>query len=262
MGFFYANFDESGKKGDHFVVTFCGVCASRSALIAFERDWEGLLRYHGLLDEGFHMVNALRYSRPYGTRIPPQKPEDRLEALKPFADSINEHLEVGLIQAWEVKKDSPQWSALQDVHNLGRPDNPYYIAFARAMLELLKYVGKDDYISLICDHDSETSIKAYIHWQAICKAYEELKEKTVALTFANDKHFPALQAADFASWLARREAALVFHKKSYKFRALYEYLTTSKLRRGRCDWSYCFVDKVIQDSLKNNLEPIDDKRVP
>ena len=90
MGIFYAHFDESGKKGDNSVVTFCGTCARRSKLRAFEEDWDGLLRYHGLTNS-FHMIQALRHSRPDGKRIPSQTCEERLESLKPFVDCINEN---------------------------------------------------------------------------------------------------------------------------------------------------------------------------
>lgn len=254
MGFLYAHFDESGKKSDHLVVTFCGVCGVRSRIRKFEEAWGVLLRRYGI-PGGFHTIDALRYSRPYGT-IPAQKPEDRLEALKPFADCINKHLEIGMIQAWEVEGNSGQWSVLQNQASLGKPDDPYFVAFVRAMIELAKYVGDDGCISLICDHDQETALKAYAHWRGVCNVDPELNKKIVALTFADDKHFPALQAADFASWLARREAAYVLHGKTYKFKPLYDYLTATRRRDFRCSWSYCFADKEKQQKIKNELEAI------
>jgi hypothetical protein len=43
-----AFFDESGKKGDHPVVTFSGVCVGRRRLDAFDEAWSTLLRHYDL----------------------------------------------------------------------------------------------------------------------------------------------------------------------------------------------------------------------
>jgi hypothetical protein len=48
MAIVAAYFDESGKKNDHRVVTFCGVCAALPKVRRFEQDWESLLRHYGL----------------------------------------------------------------------------------------------------------------------------------------------------------------------------------------------------------------------
>src|SRR5437870_3860002 len=133
MGVFYSYFDESGKKGDNPVVTFCGVCAPHTKLRAFEDDWRGILRHHGLT--AFHMIEASRNGRPYGNRMPAQTATERIQRLKPFINCINEHLELGLIQAWDVK-GFREWSAIENAAKLGKPDDPYYPAFARAILEL------------------------------------------------------------------------------------------------------------------------------
>lgn len=202
------------------------------------------------------MVKALRYSRPYGTRIPAQNAEQRQEALKPFADSINEHLELGLIQAWDVK-GFKEWTTIENAQKLGSPDDPYYPAFALGILELFNYVSADDHIALICDEDQETALKAHLHYIALRKARPDIGEKTVALTFANDQHFPALQAADFASWLARREAQLQFHKRPYQYQELYRYLVTTHDRTRRMEWRYMYADEDMQVGLKKDLEKRD-----
>ena len=82
----------------------------------------------------------------------------------------------------------------------------------------------------------------------------EIQEKTVSLAFADDEHFPALQAADIASWLARREAQLQFHKMPYEFRELYEYMVEDRRGSWKMEWRKVFADKDMQNKLRKDLE--------
>ncbi|MBI4166474.1 MAG: hypothetical protein HY508_12145 [Acidobacteria bacterium] len=102
MAILYGYFDESGKKSDHPVVAIGCVCATQPKLRYFEDAWNSLLRRYEL--PGFHMAETSRLSRKCGPKMPKgQSAFERMEALKPFADCINEHLEYGLIQALDIK---------------------------------------------------------------------------------------------------------------------------------------------------------------
>src|SRR6267142_3593096 len=135
--------DESGKHKDHPVVTFCGVAASQPKLQQLDDAWNSLLRQNGLAD--LHMKRASDYSRRLSDKIPKQTLEERIEALKPFADCINDHLEFGLIQAWDVKG----FFALSDTarQKLGDAKDPYFTAFARGIIEVVDYAQDGDHIS-------------------------------------------------------------------------------------------------------------------
>jgi hypothetical protein len=130
MAILSAYFDESGKSGDHPVVTFCGVCGSRSRVSHFTDNWEGLLRHYQL--EELHMTRAGNPSIALSGKIPSQSLPDRIAALKPFADCINESLEFGLLQAWDVEgfKNLSQKAK----RALGDPKDPYYTAFVMTFL--------------------------------------------------------------------------------------------------------------------------------
>jgi hypothetical protein len=238
MGILSAYFDESGKSGDHPVVTFGGVCGSRARVSHFTDNWEGLLRWYQL-DE-LHMKRAGNPSFALSNKIPPHTLPERIAALKPFADCINESLEVGLLQAWDVEgfKNLSQRAK----RGLGDPRDPYYTAFARALLELEHYVQDGDYLSLVCDDDAQTSWECYQHYRAIRIVHEDIKRKTVSLAFADSKAFPALQAADMVSWLARREARLKFYGDDFPMHELLEYLIEPK-RPGKMQWMQMFADK-------------------
>ena len=90
MAILCAYFDESGKKGDHPAVTFTGVCISQSGLQDFDDAWNELLRLYGL--DSLHMAKASRLKEASGPKMPRhQSIDERINALIPFADCINEH---------------------------------------------------------------------------------------------------------------------------------------------------------------------------
>src|ERR1700682_2971889 len=179
MAIFHAYFDESGKQGDHPLIALSAVCASYARVQRFEDDWRALLRRYELLD--FHMVKASRYSRKWGN-IPKQSIQGRIEAIKPFADCVAENLELGLIQAWDVKgfKAIPQVV----LDKIGNPNNPYYTAFMRATLAIADHVQSEDVVSLVCDHDEETAWNCYRHYRGVRKASEKVRKKTASISFA------------------------------------------------------------------------------
>src|SRR4051794_7451991 len=99
---FSAFFDESGKKNDHPVVTFAGVSAREEKLAGFDVAWDKLLASHQI--SALHMKSASDLKQNVGPlMLAGQTFAQRIAALRPFADCINEHLELGLIQAWDVK---------------------------------------------------------------------------------------------------------------------------------------------------------------
>jgi len=221
MAIINAYFDESGKKGDHPVVTFTGVCVSHQNLNKFDDAWSALLRKYEL--KSLHMFKALRLKGINGPLMPRhQSINDRIVSLTPFADCINEHLECGLIQAVDIEgfnSLSPEAKV-----GIGNPDDPYYLAFSRGILALTEYVQEDDKISLICDDDESTALGCYAHYRAIRKVHEGVKKKIVSLSFSNDEHFPALQAADMVAYLSRLEAKRLLYGDKYAFRPLFEKL--------------------------------------
>jgi len=194
------------------------------------------------------MSEAANPTKDLGEKIPAQTLGERIEALKPFADCINEHLEIGLIQAWDVEgfRNMSQMAKAA----LGGTNDPYYTAFARAMIELAAYIQESDRISLICDDDTETAWESYKHYRGVRKARPDIKEKTVSLAFGDSKSFVALQAADMTAWVSRREARSRFYGDDFSMRPLFEYLTTSE-KVGRMDWRMMFATKQVIKNLSN-----------
>jgi hypothetical protein len=246
MALIAAYFDESGKPHDHPVVTFCGVCGPLSRVRHFDDHWEGLLRYYGI--EELHMTEAANPTQELSGRLPRQSVSERMDALKPFADCINEHLELGLLQAWDVAGFSGLSKQARTA--LGDPKDPYYTAFARAVVGLVDHVGEDDNISLICDDDAETALMCHQHYRGIRRAHEDAHKKTVSLAFADSKTFPALQAADMAAWLTRREARLQFYGDEFPMRGLFEHMVIPS-KPGKMQWKKMFATKEMIKNLSD-----------
>ena len=185
--------DESGKYQKEPIVAFSGVCVTSDRLGAFDSAWRSLLTSYGL--DSLHMERATRLVEGHGYRLRAgQTVEERTEFLIPFSDCINKYLEIGFIQAWDIRGFNYLSSAAKKA--LGGSHDPYFLAFVRGLAAIVDHIGEDDRVSIICDDDPYTAWDCYNHYRSVGKADWRIQKKAVALSFANDKHFPALQAAD------------------------------------------------------------------
>jgi hypothetical protein len=228
--------DESGKYRRNPVVAVTGVGATKEHLESFSREWEDLLRAYGIGDE-LHMSRVAEPTQACGSKMPAnQTIEQRIEGLLPFANCINDHLEIGLILAWDVKgyNNLP----LEVKKCLGGSNDPYHVAFIRGVLEIIEYAGTGNVVSVVADDDELTAWDAYIHYRAIQKAVPELGKNLAAITFAKSQHFCPLQAADMAAFLTRREARAEFYGAPNEFKTLLDYLASGPRAnsRGKMKW--------------------------
>lgn len=215
-------FDESGKHEADPLIAFSGVCSTGNRLSAFDAVWRSTLRYYEL--PSLHMKSVSRLSEDHGHMFKKgQTIDERTDALIPFADIINTHLEIGVIQAWSVRGYNSLSSAAKQI--LGGSNDPYFLAFVRGLLEIVKHIGEDGRINLICDDDIDTAWDCYNHYRTVGKVDHRIQKQAVSLSFANDKHFPALQAADMVAFLTRQEASQQFDGKPNIWRRLYDRLT-------------------------------------
>jgi hypothetical protein len=226
MAYFSLFFDESGKSHTHPVTSLTGVCTPDSRIHEFDEAWGALLREHGL--KVFHMVEAIRPGKAFG-KIPEQTLAERIEALKPFADCINKHLEVGIMMAWDVGGFA-ELSTTTPMGPLGSPTSPYFLCFARGFLEIVDdHLSHEDRLSVICDDDQETAWVCYAHYRAIRNAWKNARKRAISISFANDFYYPALQAADLVALLVRREANHLFYGEPFEEGELFDYLRADRV---------------------------------
>jgi len=199
--YFYC--DESGKYRKNPVVAISGIGANSERLARFNGEWVTLLRSYGLHE--FHMSRIAQLSQSCGSKMPAgQSIEQRTQALLPFVDCINQCLEIGLLQGWDVK--GYNGLSIEVKSQLGGSHDPYQLAFIRGILEIGNHLHEEDHLSIICDDDQLTAWNTYCHYRAISKSEPELEKKLAGIMFAKSQCFTLLQAADMVAFLARKEA--------------------------------------------------------
>jgi hypothetical protein len=253
--------DESGKYRKNPVVSISGIGGTRNRLDSFNHDWVVLLRSYGIAPE-LHMSRIADLSQSCGSKMPGgQTIDERIDVLLPFADCINDHLEIGLMQTWDVKgfNNLP----IEVKRRLGGSNDPYQLSFIRGLLEIADYVGEDGTVSVLCDDDEVTAWDTYIHWRAIVKAMPELSKKFIAITFARSEHWAPLQAADMIAFLARREASEKYWNKPNEFKRLLDYVTKGPKAssRGTMRWSSMFASDQDLVNLANDVTAGDQERL-
>jgi hypothetical protein len=249
MAFIHSFFDESGKFKHKRVISFSGVCGSGSMLEQFNEKWNHLLRQNQM--DHLHMAQALRHNAPLSPKIRKQTVNERIEVLKPFASCIAENLSLGIGMVLEVEGYS-NWSTVAK-RKVGGSNDPVYVVFIRTMMEIKDYFGPDSQITINCDYDNQTAWNFFEIFKRLKHLDPKARKSLIALTFADDKHFPALQAADMVSSLLRLEATRLAEIHPYDFLPLYQHLTMDR-GAGAIEWKITFGDKRKMMRVGSNLE--------
>ncbi len=256
MAMIYFYCDESGKHKTHPVITVTGVGVSKDRHEKFDREWEALLRAYELNE--LHMSRVSDLSQRIGHMMPSNQPiNDRMETLIPFADCINQTMEYGLVQAWDVKAYAQLTLDVKRV--LGGANDPYFMAFVRGALEIVDHVREKDRVLFVCDDDLTSAWDTYLHYRAVRNAHDQFRKKSVGITFADSEHFPALQAADMLAFLTRMEARSQFYRIANDWKRLYDYVTVPpRERAGIIQWHYMFADEqTLRNLAQSMLESIE-----
>jgi hypothetical protein len=241
--------DESGKFKDHKVVSFCGVCAAKFRLEKFEEVWNSLLARNQI--PYLTMKEVLRTTRKISPSIPAQSVNERIECLKPFARCIFENLELGIVMAVDVEGYNAMTPKAK--RPIGGSDDPFYVAFLRGIMEVSRYAQGDNRVALICDDDEKTAELCYRYYRRVRIVNHTAHNALAAITFADDKSFPALQAADMVASLSRLEAYRRFYRRFYDYKPLFDYLADNH-GASSIQWRPVFVDKGKFAELSISLE--------
>jgi hypothetical protein len=233
--------DESGKYQSDPLIAFSGVCATGDRLSAFDSAWRVLLRSYEI--DSLHMARVSRLVEDHGYRFRKgQTLDERTDALLPFADCINKYLEMGFIQAWDVKGFNHL--SITAKRSLGGSNDPYFLSFVLGLTDIVRRINDEDRISIICDDDPYTAWDCYNHYRSVGEVDWEIQKKAISISFANDKHFPALQAADMVAFLTKHEAGEKFNKTPNLWRRLHDRLTTEpEPAYGIMRWFQMYADE-------------------
>jgi hypothetical protein len=242
-----AFFDESGKFKDHSTVAFAGVAGVADNLTKFCDEWRRHLRLNGL--ESLTMKKALNHKSPLSPKRAAKGITNRLDALLPFAVCIRRHLQNVLAFAIDVVafKGCPE-----RVRNLWGND-PHYMVFTRVLLEVMKALGEGDSISIVCDDEEDTAFPMYRLYRRIKIVSAEARKKLASISFADDRVFYGLQAADFVASLTRLQAGEKFFSEGHEYGRLWEEL--GKPQHGDNLWGFsgCMIDRAMINGVAEGI---------
>jgi len=195
--------DGSGKYGDprsKFVV-YGGYISKPIRWDQFDNQWNKRLRKDDL--KFFHMSEAMSLNGEF------KKWRDKKDA-QTKRDQLIVDL-CGLISQWtSAAIISPvsitEFSGLS-IQTKGKLEDPEYLAFEACMLNAMDYIaGSSDTLALLCDDEQKYAMKCYELLNKLKLRHTKLQNKITSICFADDKIFPALQAADIWVYVQRQEA--------------------------------------------------------
>jgi len=224
MAIIASYWDESGKFEDQRVVAFCGFCLSSSKVERFEDNWRELLRRNEL--PSLKATAALCESRALSPRIPVQTAEERIEALKPFADCIAEGFELGVAIAVKVEAFRRTKEHLKK--KLSGGEDPFYFAFMLAITTILNYCQSDEKVAVIFDDDEQTAKHCLVLYRKMRLENAEYRKTLKSITFAEDETYLPLQAADLLSALTRLQTDFELSETPYRYEPLLRYLAEDR----------------------------------
>jgi hypothetical protein len=214
-----ACFDESGKFGDHKVISIGCVAGYVERFDGdFGREWNVLLNRYGI--KILSGKDALNHKRPLSQKYPCLGVEERTEALGSFVSCIRKHLQVitGLATDVEAFKDLP--SHFFQVFG----SDPSYMTFVRTAMHVTEFTPDKSKITMICDDDEETALPFYRLYRRVKKVWPDARRKFGGIAFVDDRYLFGVQASDLVASLMRYEAAEKINGTRYDYKPLYEAL--------------------------------------
>jgi hypothetical protein len=190
----HAFFDESGKLADSDFVCIAGYIAGDEDWNKFCEKWGSLLGRHKI--PYIHMREMIALSGPYQAKGWTHKERD--EVLTEFIDVIREHIWGGFGVAVNAK-----YLRSMGKDAMKRIGDPQIFCFQRIISRVLlrlEEVGYQPVISAIFDDSEAYSVRCYRTWSKLRRMVPAMHKRIPSITFADDKHFFPLQAADILAW--------------------------------------------------------------
>src|SRR5271157_1125684 len=213
-------FDDSGKLGgDGDFVCMAGYIADGEAWDNFTNKWALLLLKHGLpyihMREFIPLKGVYRNLNWDNTR--------RDEVLAEFIDLIREHV----IAGFGIGVDAKYFRSMsKDVkRELGDPHMFCFQRILRVVVKKLRSVGYEGTMSPIFDDCEQYSTRCYRMWSRWRVKEPDFGRLVPSITFADDKVYAPLQAADILAWESHKQ--LKQEAANYKPRKQFERLMQS-----------------------------------
>lgn len=184
----YLYLDESGKFHDKGYICLCGYLGDDLQLEQFNERWIALLRECRI--PSFHMAKFPAACRKLGL-----DETETTKRLEKFVDAIRESRLFGFSVGVDGKYFKKRLTAAGV-----RDADPALFAVHRILRKLadtcIEPGNQPPHIMLTFDEDEEYSIRCYKLVSRLRRIQPEIREMIMAISFADDKHFSPLQAAD------------------------------------------------------------------
>jgi|SRR5208337_496812 len=236
MAILSSYWDESGKFKDHKTISFCGLCVTSGKLEKFQEDWKELLRRHGL--SYLKVSDALNANYQVSPIIPAHTVRERIDALRPFVSCLTQWFELGV--AVGVGVEAFKRTAEHLKRQISGGNNPFYLAFRTALILFADYRQANDSLAIVFDDDEETAKHCLNLYRKMKIDDASLRSAFSSITFANDKVYLPLQAADLLAGLVRLECASQFSGNLYDYKPLYDYLAENR-GPGSIRWQFHYI---------------------
>lgn len=197
----HAFFDESGKFHDNDFVCIAGYIAEDAYWDTFCKEWQSLLKKHGL--QAIHMTDLMALQGQF--KCLGWSEQKKLLVVKDFIDAIRNNILVGFAVGLDAKYYRSMMKETQ------KKFKPHVFCFARVIKLLMNRHsawGWTEPISSIFDDCRQYSMKCY---SALCDIKEKhagVSKLIASITFADDEVFYPLQAADMLAYATRHEQKL------------------------------------------------------
>jgi hypothetical protein len=211
MAILSSYWDESGKFEDNNVISFCGLCLSPSKIERFEEEWRELLRRNGL--PYLKTSDALREDRSLSDLVPAQSVSERIEVLKPFVSCLTEKFELGVAIAVNVEAFRRTKEHIK--RQISGGEDPFYLAYLTAIAHFANYRQSSDPVALVFDDDEKTAKHCLTLYRKMKIEDADFRAALASITFADDRAYLPLQAADLLAGLVRLQSGFEFSDVPY-----------------------------------------------
>ncbi len=193
---FSAIFDESGTHQGSELIVFGGLIAHQEELNKLSHEWNRRLEKFDRSVPFFHMVE---FNRKYQSATEPER--QTMESLvSDLADIFCERVTEGCLNSITAS----EFRALPQEQRK-RYKDPFYYAFEAGISTLAKVSSNPaDNISLTCD-DSEDAEDCLAAFKRLKRKHPDMIPKLPSISFADDRFYPPLQAADMFAYCYRAE---------------------------------------------------------
>jgi Protein of unknown function (DUF3800) len=213
----YGHFDESGKYGQHPIVSLSGLVGDFVRWQALTADWTRLLREYEL--PVLHATEILSPATRFGKLGSAATHEERTAQVEPFIKSVVHKLN-GVAIAVAVDVDA--YSRVRELHRDFTRD-PHYFAFFMVVNNLLTHcsIPRRHTVGLIFDDEQEKALRSYRLLKRMKRQIPEVTSRVTSICFSDDRDAPQVQAADLFACLSRLEAMKIFADAPYPYESLF-----------------------------------------